>query len=126
LTISRSYSSIKKVPLVIKMAPKDTSEFKPDIIVDTADIEPVNYLMEAENGIRIFVYQEEKLNPGDRRHQFMFDLHCRVRNFFDDLKRICVFKVPEYHPFVKIRIPRTDAKILYRALSEHGQITFYR
>lgn len=123
--ISRNFSSIKKEPLVIKMAPKDTSEFKPDIILDTADYEPVNFIMEADNGTRIYVYQQEKLHPGDRMHRFIFDMRFRVRNFLNSFKSICVFKIPEYHPFIKIRIPRADAKIIYRALPEHGQIAVY-
>ncbi len=123
-TVAQNYSSIKKVPLVIKMAPKDTSEFKPDIIVDTTDYEPVNYMMQADNGIRIFVYQAENLNPGDKKARFMFDLGIRFRDFADYMTKVCTFKVPEYHPFIKMRMPRTSAKIFYRALPEHGQITF--
>jgi hypothetical protein len=111
---------------MIKMAPKDTSEYKPDIIPDTADYEPVNYVMEMENGIVILVYQEEKLNPGDRLHLFGFDLKYRLRNILNAMKSILTFKVPEYHPFIKLRLPRTDSKIIYRALPEHGQIAVYR
>ncbi|MCU0472564.1 MAG: hypothetical protein MUC93_04245 [Bacteroidales bacterium] len=125
-TISNNYSSIPKMPLMIKMAPKDTSEYKPDIIPDTADYEPVNYVMEMENGIVILVYQEEKLNPGDRLHLFGFDLKYRLRNILNAMKSILTFKVPEYHPFIKLRLPRTDSKIIYRALPEHGQIAVYR
>ncbi len=44
LVIERNFASIQKEPLMIKMAPKDTSEYKPDIIPDTADYEPVNYI----------------------------------------------------------------------------------
>ncbi len=58
MTIVNDIATIKKEPLMIKMAPKDTSEFKPDIIPDTSDYEPVNYILEMDNGIRIFVYQD--------------------------------------------------------------------
>jgi hypothetical protein len=125
-TVSKNYSSIPKVPLMIKMAPKDTSEYVPDIIPDTADYEPVNYILEIDNGIRIIVYQDEKLNPGDNIHLFWFDLRYRLRNTFESLKSSFTFKVPEYHPFIKLRLPRSDAKIIYRALPEHGQIAVYR
>ncbi|MCX6329372.1 MAG: hypothetical protein NTZ85_07680 [Bacteroidia bacterium] len=124
--ISKNYSSIPKVPLMIKMAPKDTSEYIPDIFPDTADYEPVNYIMAIENGTRIIVYQEEKLNPGDNIHLFWFDLRYRLRNTLESLKSSLTFKVPEYHPFIKLRLPRADAKIIYRALPEHGQIAVYR
>lgn len=126
LTITRDFSTIKKMPLVIKMAPKDTSEFKPDIIVDTTDYEPVNFIMQVDDGLRIYVYQEEKLNRGDGRQQFLFDMHIRLHNLADSFKKICVFKVPEYNPYIKIRVPRADAKIIFRGLPAHGQIAIYR
>ncbi|MBN1107997.1 MAG: hypothetical protein JXA55_04480, partial [Bacteroidales bacterium] len=56
LTIENAFSSIPREPLMIKMAPKDTSEYKPDIIPDTADYEPVNFILELEEGIVIYVY----------------------------------------------------------------------
>jgi hypothetical protein len=126
LTIVKNIASIQKVPLMIKMAPKDTSEYKPDIIPDTADFEPVNYIMEMENGIVMLVYQEERLNPGDGLHLFMFDLKYRMKHAVRAMKSIITFKVPEYHPFIKLKLPRTDAKIIYRALPERGQIAVYR
>lgn len=126
LTITRNFSSIPKEPLMIKMAPKDTSEFKPDIIPDTADYEPVNFIMETDAGIVVYAYQEEKLNPGDRVHLFFFDLRYRVHSAWHDMKKIFTFRVPDYPLYVKMRLPRADAKIIYRALPEQGQIALYR
>lgn len=125
-TIISNYSSIPKEPLMIKMAPRDTSEFQPDIIPDTADFEPVNFILQTENGTRIFVYQEEKIRQGDGMKLFMFDLRFRLKAFLSSIKRIIRFKVPEYHPSIKLRIHRSDAKIIYRALPEHGQIAVCR
>jgi len=126
LTVARNYSSIQKEPLMIKMAPKDTSEYKPDIIPDTADYEPVNYIMEMDNGIVIYVYQDEKLNPGDGSHLFFFDLRYRLTSTWETMKSVFTLKVPEYHPYIKIRLPRSDSKRIYRALPEHGQIAVFR
>jgi hypothetical protein len=125
-TISRNFASIPKEPLMIKMAPKDTSEYKPDIIPDTADYEPVNFIMEMDNGTVVYVYQEEKLNTGDGLHLFFFDLRYRMYDAWRNIKSVFTFRVPEYHPFIKVRLPRADAKIIYRALPEHGQIAVYR
>jgi hypothetical protein len=124
-TIEHAYSSIKKEPLMIKMAPKDTSEYKPDIMPDTSITEPVNYILEMKRGLRIYVYQEENSKLNDRISQFRFDLNDRLRNTWEALKRVAVFKVPEYHPFIKIVLPRTDAKIIYRAIPRNGQIAVY-
>jgi hypothetical protein len=125
-TIESAISSIEKEPLMLKMAPKDTSEYQPDIIPDTAKYEPVSYILELNYGIRLYVYQSETSKPDDKRHLFRFDLHDRLQNTRNSLKSLLVFKVPEYHPFIKIRIPRADAKIFYRAIPRHGQIAIYR
>ncbi len=125
LNIIGDYSTFRKEPLMIKMAPKDTSEYKPDIIPDTTDYEPVNYIFEMDNGIRIFVYQDEKLTAYDKRHHFFFDLNDRLKYLWDSMKKVVVFKVPEYHPFIKITLPKSEAKILYRAIPRKGQIAVY-
>jgi len=126
LNIVRDYSTFRKEPLMIKMAPKDTSEYKPDIIPDTTDYEPVNYILEMDNGIRIFVYQDDKLSASDRKHHLIFDLTYRLRNAWSSLRSVAKLKVPEYHPFIKITLPKADAKIIYRAIPRKGQVAVYR
>lgn len=126
-TIEKDYSSIPREPLMIKMAPKDTSEYQPDIIPDTANYEPVNFIMEMDNGLRLFIYQDEKnLNPGDNFHRFAFDFRYRLSSFVETLRSVIVFKVPEYHPFIRIRLSRSDARIIYRAMPRNGQVTLFR
>ena len=125
LTISSSIATIKKEPLMIKMAPKDTSEYKPDIMPDTSLTEPVNYILEVTGGMKIYIYQVENLKFNDRISQLKFDITDRFRETWSALKRIAVFKIPDYHPFIKIKIPRTDAKIIYRAIPKNGQIAVF-
>ena len=125
LVIARDFSTIKKEPLMIKMAPKDTSEFVPDIIPDTADYEPVNFILEMHNGIRIYVYQSGKIKAGDGLRQLAFDLWDRIRNTFSSIIKVLTFRIPEYHPYIKIRINRADSKIIYRAIPFHGQVGVY-
>lgn len=124
-SIDYALATIQKEPVMIKMAPKDTSEYKPDIMPDTSIAEPVNYILETNQGIRIYVYQEETVKFKDRVSRFKFDLNDRLRDTWSALKRVAVFKVPEYHPFIKIRLPRTDAKIIYRGIPKNGQIALY-
>jgi len=111
---------------MVKIAPKDTSEFKPDVIPDTSDYEPVNYILEMDSGIRIFVYQETDTIAKDRNSLFYFDLRDRMKSVTGSLWRTLRFKVPEYHPFIKIRVPKSDAKVIYRAVPRNGQIAIYR
>ena len=121
-TVASAKSTIQKEPVSIKMAPKDTSEYIPSIMPDTSITEPVNYILEMTNGTRIYVYQLEKEKPGYRINAFIFDLKDRLHNTWNSLKCVALFKVPEYHLFIKMWLPRADAKIIYRALPKNGQI----
>jgi hypothetical protein len=125
-TIENSISTIKKEPVMVKMAPKDTSEYKPDIMPDTSLTEPVTYILELNSGVRIYVCQDEDQMKSDRREIFMFDMKERLRNTLSSLKSVALFKVPEYHPYIKMRLPRADAKIIYRALPKNGQIAILK
>ena len=100
-------------------------EYKPDIIPDTTDHEPVNYILETDIGVRIFIYQFEKISASDKKHQFIFDLNDRLRFTWNSLKRVAVFKFPEYHPFIKLALSRADARIIYRAIPGNGQIAVH-
>ena len=124
-TISGSIATIKKDPVMIKMAPKDTSEYVPDIMPDTSITEPVNYKLEMTDGTRIYIYQEENEKSSDRMNVFLFDFRDRLHESWNSLKRITLFKIPEYHMFIKLKIPRADAKIIYRAVPKNGQIGVY-
>ncbi len=126
LTISRAFATIKKEPVLIQMAPKDTSEYKPDIMPDTTITEPVNFILETDKGVRIYIYQQENKKIEDKISQFKFDLNYRIKDTWSALKKVAIFKIPEYHPFIKIRLPRTDAKIIYRAIPKNGQIAVFR
>lgn len=124
-TISHAIATIKKDPVMVKIAPKDTSEYKPDIMPDTSITEPVNYILETDQGVRIYVYQQENVKMSDKINQFKFDLNDRFKDSWSALKKIAVFKVPDYHPYIKIKLPRSDAKIIYRAIPKNGQIALY-
>jgi hypothetical protein len=124
-TIARDLATIKKEPVMIKMAPKDTSEYKPDIMPDTSIAEPVNYMLEMTDGTRIYVYQQETQNREDRMSAFRFDLKDRLDLTRNALRKTAAFKIPDYYPYIKIRLPRADAKIIYRALPKNGQIAVF-
>lgn len=125
LLVENAISTIRKEPVLIKIAPKDTSEYQPDVIPDTSIVEHVNCILEVSNGIRIYVYQEELDKPAEKGSTFRFDLKDRLNAAWSSLKSAALFRVPEYHPYIKIRIPRDDVKIIYRALPRNGQIAVY-
>jgi hypothetical protein len=124
--IEKDWSSIKKEPVMLKIAPKDTSEYKPDIIPDTSIVEPVNYIFQMTNGTKVYVYQSERDEFGERLAQFRFDLRDRIMESRETLSSVVRLKVPEYHPHIKIYLPRADAKRIYRALPRYGQVGIYR
>jgi hypothetical protein len=123
--ISGSLATIEKDPVMLKLAPKDTSEYKPDIMPDTSITEPANYILEMTNGTRLYVYQDDNVKASEKMSQFMFDLKDRIRNTLSSLKNVLFFKVPEYHPFIKLKLTRADAKIIYRAIPKNGQVAVY-
>jgi hypothetical protein len=79
-------------------------------------------ILEMNNKIRIYVMQEENVTKEDKRSNFEFDLRDRLKISMNNLKDAVKFKVPEYYPYIRIRIPKADAKIIYRAIPRNGQI----
>jgi hypothetical protein len=123
LSVVSSESSIRKEPLMIKMAPKDTSEYKPDIVPDTTHTKPVNFVLNMSGGIRIFFYQDDHNVPGDRLSRFLFDFRQRTVCTWDAIKSVALLKIPEYHPYIKLYVSGTDGRIIYRAIPRNGQLT---
>jgi hypothetical protein len=119
LSIEKEISSIEKEPLMISIAPKDTSEFQPDVIPDTTDFEPVSYILETNNDIRLYFCQDEEES---RFNSLEFDFRDRISNALKSLRSVALLKIPEYKPYIRIHLPRADAKIIYRALPKQGHI----
>jgi len=123
LSIVSSRSTIRKEPLMIKMAPKDTSEYQPDVIPDTTHTQPVNFILNMKEGIRICFYQGDPVLPRNRLARFWFDFRLRATDAWAAIKRIAVLKVPDYHPYIKLYVSRGDNRIIYRAIPRNGQVT---
>jgi len=124
--IEDDLSTIRKEPVMIKIAPKDTSEYKPDILPDTTRSEPVNYIIYLMGGIRLYIYQNTNDLEKGRFSVFTFDLNNKLRDVIGNLRSMVGFKVPEYHPYIRLRMQKSDARILYRALPKHGMISVFR
>lgn len=126
MSIVDDVATIKKEPIMVKMAPRDTSEFKPDVVPDTSDYEPVSFILKMDNGLRIFVSQDAgDYSEHDRKTLFFFDLRYRLGTSIGSLRNAITFRIPEYHPFIRIRVPKSDARILYRAIPRKGQVAVY-
>lgn len=118
--IANQKSSIPKRPLMVKIAPRDTSEYVPDIIPDTTDITPVNFTLETSTGIIIRIFE---MPPSSKTViNLTHFVKEETRAIFRDLPKIVTLKVPEYHPYIYLKMDRKDAKMIYRAIPQKALV----
>jgi hypothetical protein len=124
LTITDMHATFKKDPVNVKIAPKDTSEVKVDSKPDTTDFEAVFFTLDTDSHIRFFFEQQEDTKFVDRFARFFFDLKDRAGNVCSNLKAMVLFEASAYTPYIKIWLPKAEAKIIYRAIPREGLIVF--
>lgn len=124
ITITSMDATFRKDPVTIKIAPKDTSEVKVDAKPDTTDFEAVFFTLNTDRNIRIYFEQQENKRVADRLARFFFDLKDKIMYAGRSLKAIAVMDKPPYVPYIKIWIPKAEAKIVYRAIPREGMIVF--
>ncbi|MDZ4205383.1 MAG: hypothetical protein U1C46_11280 [Bacteroidales bacterium] len=121
LLISESSATIPKEPIMVKKAPKDTIEATlPDIMPDTSTVVPVFFRLSFKNDFQLLVLQEETIMSMQMRKRFVFLCRIRFANAWKAIKDVIRFRVPTYSPEIRIIIPSSDARIIYRALPENG------
>lgn len=112
-------SSIEKFPLVVKKAPKDTTE------ASLTSSEPqlprqsdVFFLYEFENGLFIEIGQEEKelIGGGKEYRKYERGKALAFREMY--LKSIFYSKEKGYIYYLKIELPREEARAIFRALPD--------
>ena len=122
LAITGMQATFMKDPVQVKIAPKDTSEVKIDAKPDTTDFEAVFFTLDTDRDIRFYFEQQEDTVGADRRAKFFFDLKDRSRNARATMREVVRFRTPSYVPYIKIWIPKAEAKIVYRAIPREGLI----
>jgi len=122
LAITGMQATFMKDPVQVKIAPKDTSEVKIDAKPDTTDFEAVFFTLDTDRDIRFYFEQQEDTVGADRRAKFFFDLKDRSRNSRATMREVVRFRTPSYVPYIKIWIPKAEAKIVYRAIPREGLI----
>lgn len=122
LAITGMQSTFLKDPVNVKIAPKDTSEAKIDAKPDTTDFEAVFFTLETDRNIRFYFEQQEDTVSADRRARFFFDLKDRSRTAKATMKAMVGMETLPYVPYIKIWIPKAEAKIVYRAIPREGLI----
>lgn len=122
LTITGMQATFMKNPVSVKIAPKDTSEVVVSEKPDTTDFEAVFFTLDTDRNIRFFFEQQEDTVGADRRARFFFDLKDRTRMASATMKSVVRLKTPPYVPYIKIWVPKAEAKIIYRAIPREGMI----
>ena len=122
LNITGMQATFLKDPVSVKIAPKDTSEVVVSEKPDTTDFEAVFFTLDTDRNIRFFFEQQEDTIGADRRSRFSFDLKGRARNASVTMRSVTRLKTPPYVPYIKIWIPKAEAKIIYRAIPREGMI----
>jgi len=122
MKITGMQATFMKDPVSVKIAPKDTSMAVVDAKPDTTDFEAVFFTLDTDQNVRFFFEQQEDTIGADRRARFFFDLQDRSKNARATMKAVAKFDVPPYVPYIKIWIPKAEAKIVYRAIPREGLI----
>jgi len=123
LIVTGTKATFPKEPVNIKIAPKDTTEAVIDAKPDTTDFEAVFFSIETDRNIRFFFEQQEDTVPADRKARFRFDFKDKCRSAKASMYSVAKFETPVYVPYVKIWIPKSEAKIIYRAIPRECVIT---
>jgi len=122
LVITGMHATFSKEPINVKIAPRDTSEAVISPKPDTTDFEAVFFNLETDGNIDLFFEQQEDTVRADRRARFFFDLKGRLHDASATMKAIAKFETPPYAPYIKIRIPKSEAKIVYRAIPRESMV----
>ncbi|MBN2610713.1 MAG: hypothetical protein JXB00_04075 [Bacteroidales bacterium] len=122
--ISDNYrSSIVKVPIVVKHAPKDTTEANNQKSVPELPREKyVRVSYRFDKPLFLLIEQEEKPAGMQRFKSFALRTGDRIRYFAKTASDIFTFKTPGYTPWIKISIQGDEAKTIFRALPEKAAL----
>ncbi|HPE34202.1 MAG TPA: hypothetical protein PLI65_05335 [Bacteroidales bacterium] len=124
LQIAHSFSTIAKEPIIVKTAPKDSTQVGQAHVPDTSNNMPVYFQLAFTNGFRLSVFQEDSPNESCPISRMMFSTRIAFKELSAQLKNLIKFKIPDYQPEIVIFLPASEAKTIYRAIPENGFIAF--
>jgi hypothetical protein len=123
--VQQASATIKKESLLINIAPKDTIEANvPTVLPDTSAVESASFILLMNNNVKLYVYQEE-VDSIPNKTLFMFDLKDRLAFLKAATKNMMDFKIPEYQPYIKIRLRQKDIKTIYTAIASKALVSIY-
>lgn len=122
--VEHSLSSIPKMPIIYKKAPKDTSEaaeHQKNLAVPVIQ-EDTWFKMYTDRNFRLMIYPVEKPVGKGRIVRNKFFRNVRSQEKRDLIKSFVKLKIPEYHSNITLFVSASDAKVIYRALPEQALV----
>lgn len=117
LQVVEEISSIEKFPIVIKKAPKDTSEANQSGAAPTLPIQNDVFVMfNFSNNMIIEIDQEENELAGTRRAYRQYKRQYRRWFMSESISALFDSERSGYIYHITIELPREDARSIYRAL----------
>jgi hypothetical protein len=117
-------TTIVKEPFVNRTVPKDTIEaaanaaYKPD----TLKQDPAFLELKTQYGFDIVLEQEQLLDGTEKYAGLDFHYKRQKALVMQTLKCMKEFKVPEYTPFINIKIPASELRAIYRAIPYKAKV----
>ena len=119
MNINDSWSTIPRKRYSLKQAPSDTSAAVPMVMPDTSSREEVSFRLSLDRGIQLDFRQMEYSDHKDgKRLANLINRQESVRI----MKDLLAFRVPEYHPVIRLELSEKDARTIYKALPVHAQV----
>jgi len=122
--VKNSASSIPKMPVIYKKAPKDTIEAakqqKQLVIPD--EPEDACFSLYTTRNLKIAVNQVERPARliSENRHRYFRKARKLERR--ELVKSLAKLEIPVHYAYIKIYISRSDARVIYRAIPEHALV----
>jgi hypothetical protein len=122
-TAIQDRATIKKEPIVVKRAPKDTIEAaKSAIVPDSLRFGPAYVTLILNHDIRLGIYQERTGLFMEPLRKFIFISCIRLGQSGINLWQMIRFRIPDYKPEIRIYISKEDLITIYRALPYNSKV----
>ncbi len=124
-TVENHYSSIPKVPVLHKMAPKDTIEAMNQIMLDPLknDLDPVFYSLYLDRRL-ILNFEQEELPGNDNTKQLkIYRREIKLDDRRTILKHLVRFSPIEFVPKINVVLDKKTARVIYRAIPDHALVS---
>jgi hypothetical protein len=123
--IDSHYSSIPKVPMLYKKAPKDTIEAMSQLELDPLkdDLDPIEFQLNLDRKLNLVFMQAELPEKGTMKQLKIYHRSMRAiarKDIFDHLSK---FKPIEFVPEINIVIDKKAARVIYRAIPVNASVS---